>query len=51
MKKGEALQPTEEQLAQSAEIQPQDIEAAKDLWRRDAPPAFKDLLDAEPEED
>jgi hypothetical protein len=42
---------TEAELAAAAEITPEDIARAQQAWRRDARPAFRDLLDAptEPE--
>lgn len=39
---------TEAELDQLAEITPEDIEDAKASWRRNAPPEFRDLLDAAP---
>lgn len=44
-----AIKLTDEQLDQAVVIQPQDIEAAKIAWEKDAPPRFKGLLSAEPE--
>lgn len=40
----EALTPQE--LAKLAEVSPSDVQAAKSAWRRDAPTAFRNLLDA-----
>lgn len=36
------------ELAEQARITPEDIERAKQAWRRHARPAFRSLLDAEP---
>lgn len=44
---GKPLELTEEELDALAEITPEDIEAAKRLWRKAAPAEFKNLLDAE----
>lgn len=38
-----------EELDQLAAITPADILHAQQAWREDAPPAFKDLLDAQPD--
>jgi hypothetical protein len=34
-----------------AEVTQEDIERAKDAWKKDAPPPYKELLDATPVED
>ncbi len=39
-----------EELKEQARITPEDIERAKQAWRRHARPAFRSLLDAEPTE-
>ena len=44
---GKPLQLTDEELDILAQITPEDIEAAKKLWRKAAPAEFKRLLDAE----
>jgi hypothetical protein len=41
---------TNEQIAALAEVSATDVARAKRQWRRDAPPRFKDLLDAETHE-
>lgn len=41
---------TDDQMERDAEITPRDQDAAKDWFREHAPPGFKGLLDAEPEE-
>lgn len=42
---------TDEQLTKAAEISDIDIEKARAIWRKDAQPKLKNLLDAEvPEE-
>lgn len=46
-----ALDLSDGELEEVADIRPQDVEAAKQAWRRDAPPQWKDLLDAEPDEE
>lgn len=38
---------TEEQLTKAAEISDADVEKAREVWRKDAQPKLKDLLDAE----
>lgn len=43
MKPGKALPPATEA---DAKITPSDISLAQDAWRRDAPPAFRRMLDA-----
>jgi acyl-CoA reductase-like NAD-dependent aldehyde dehydrogenase len=37
---------TEAEIAAAAEITPEDIARARQAWRRDAAPDFRDLLDA-----
>ena len=44
---GKPLDLTDEELDILAQITPEDIEAAKKLWRKAAPAEFKNLLDAE----
>lgn len=41
---------TEAELDAAAEITPDDLARAAAAWRRDASPAFRDLLDATPED-
>jgi hypothetical protein len=41
---------TEAELDEAARITPDDIARAGAAWRRDASPAFRDLLDAKPVE-
>lgn len=43
---GSARAWTEEQIAALAEISLQDVEQARQAWRRDAPTGYADLLDA-----
>jgi len=40
-------EPTDEELDELAKITPEDIERASARWKKDAPPEFRDLLDAE----
>lgn len=42
---------TDAELDALAEISPEDTERAKQMWREEASPAFRDLLDAEPTDD
>lgn len=39
--------PLPDSTDQDAEITPEDIERAKINWRKNAPPQYRDLLDAE----
>lgn len=47
--RGSALDWSEDDLDRFSEITQDDIEAARIAWRRDAPPAYRELFDAEPE--
>ncbi len=47
---GKPLDLSDEELDDLSEISPQDIAEAQAAWRRDAPPEFRDLLDAKPED-
>lgn len=43
------LSPIDEaELARLAQVTPEDVHDAQRAWRKDASPAFKDLLDARP---
>jgi hypothetical protein len=44
---GKPLQLTEKELEELAKVTEKDIEKAKKFWRKNAPPEFKNLLDAE----
>jgi hypothetical protein len=46
VKLGSPLPLSDEELEQLAQITDDDIEAAKNLWRKNAPDEFRDLLDA-----
>jgi hypothetical protein len=46
--RGEVEELSDEELERLAEISPSDIEEAKAAFRRHAPPAFRNLLDAAP---
>jgi len=48
---GPALDWTDEDLDQMAEITPADLKAAEALWKNEAPPKFKQLLQAQVEEE
>lgn len=42
--------PPEQSLPDPAEITAEDVERARLAWERDAPPEYRNLLDAEPKE-
>ena len=42
---------TDAELDELANISSADIERAKSAWKKDADPQYRDLLDAEPDED
>ena len=44
---GKHLPLTDKQLDKLSQVTEEDIEKAKQLWRKYAPPKFADLLDAE----
>lgn len=48
---GKPLHLTPKQLDKLAQVTDEDIEQAKKLWRKYAPPVFADLLDAETTEE
>jgi len=45
--KGKALRWSEEDLDRLSEITPGDIERAREHWRANVPPMYRNLLDAE----
>lgn len=49
-KRREKIDISDEELDALAEISPSDVEDARRAWRNDASPAFKDLLDAAPDQ-
>lgn len=48
MQRGQFNRATQDEIDQAAEITPADIERAKQAWRDDSSPEFRDLLDAQP---
>lgn len=42
---------TQRELDRAAEVTPEDIERAQEQWRETAPQRFRDLLDAEEDDD
>jgi hypothetical protein len=49
--KGKAIRRSDEELDALAEVTPEDIEAARDLWDKDAPERYRGLIDAEEGDD
>jgi hypothetical protein len=49
--RGKALRLTDEQLDAMAHVTDGDTPAAEDLWRRHAPPAYRDMLNTPKVED
>lgn len=47
---GKAIQWSDDDLEQLAQISEADKKAAEALWKNEAPPAFKSLLDAQVQE-
>lgn len=48
--RGRPLPATDKALDEAAQITPEDVEAAKAFWRRNAPRGLRDLLDADVED-
>lgn len=48
---GKSLRWTEQDRADLSEVKPADIKSAAEFWRAHAPPALRNLLDAEPDHD
>lgn len=48
---GRPIQWTDEQLDALSQVSPADVQAATDLWKTLAPAGYKQLLDAEPQEE
>lgn len=48
MSKRRVARTSDKELDKLAEVTPEDVERAKEYWRRNAPKQARDLLDAEP---